>query len=182
MHQSSSHNSGDLEPCIVSQGTCHPKKCTAVRLIKQKQANEVKKVPPHSIVLDPLSEISLSIEDVTPHKKNKIVAIDCSWNDFQNTWEKQIPSNCKRRSLPYLIPANPTNYGKPTKLSTAESLAAAVYILGNTHQAENMLSSFKWGATFFILNEKLLSKYTQAQSRQEIIQIQNNYLRETYGN
>jgi len=133
-------------------------------------------------VLDPLSKKALSKEDIIKSSKPKIVAIDCSWNDFIETWEKKIPKNSLRRSLPYLVPANPVNYGKPTKLSTVESLAAALYILGFEEIGKDLLSSFKWGNAFFTLNEKLLSKYAQAQTGQQIVSIQNTYLSDIYGN
>jgi len=75
-----------------------------------------------------------------------------------------------------LVAANPINYGKPTKLSTVEALAAALYILGEKSKALNILSKFSWGTTFVTLNAELLTAYSQAESSSEIIRIQETFI------
>ncbi|MDX1798732.1 MAG: DUF367 domain-containing protein [Candidatus Lokiarchaeia archaeon] len=49
--------------------------------------------------------------------------------------------------------ANPTNYGKWEKLSSAEALAAALYITKFFDLANVILSKFSWGKTFKELNK-----------------------------
>jgi pre-rRNA-processing protein TSR3 len=80
------------------------------------------------------------------------------------------------RCLPYLIAANPTNYGVPTKLSTVEALAAALYIAGFKEKAENLLSIFKWGPNFIVLNQELLNSYSQAKNSAEVVEAQKNFI------
>ena len=80
-----------------------------------------------------------------------------SWNllrDFVN----YSPS----AKLPFLVAANSINYGKPHKLSTAEALAAAAWILGEQKTAENLMDSFKWGPHFLDLNRERLNAYSKA--------------------
>ncbi len=79
------------------------------------------------------------------------------------------------RILPALIAANPVNYGKPTKLTTAEALAAALYILGHRDQSREVLGKFKWGPHFTALNENLLNDYSKSQSSDEVIAVQKEY-------
>ena len=74
-----------------------------------------------------------------------------------------------------MLAANPTNYGKLGKLSSAEALAGALYILGEKALAGEIMDKFKWGHTFLELNSNLLDDYAQAESAEEISQIEQEY-------
>jgi pre-rRNA-processing protein TSR3 len=78
------------------------------------------------------------------------------------------------RCLPILIAGNPVNFGKATKLTTAEAIAAALYIAGFKQEAVELLSIFTWGHTFFELNGTLLDSYAQAKDSGEIVRTQNS--------
>jgi pre-rRNA-processing protein TSR3 len=75
-----------------------------------------------------------------------------------------------------LVAANPVNFGKPTKLSTVEALAAALYIAGFNEQAIELLSKFKWGPQFIILNNDLLLGYARAKNSTDIINTQREFM------
>ena len=80
------------------------------------------------------------------------------------------------RCLPILVAGNPVNYGKPTKLSTVEALAAALYIIGYKADAAKLLSIFKWGHTFLDLNHERLEVYSTAKNSTEVVAFQKNAL------
>jgi pre-rRNA-processing protein TSR3 len=76
------------------------------------------------------------------------------------------------RMLPLLLAANPVNWGKPGKMTTAEALAAALYLIGKEEQARKLLGAFRWGEQFFILNKEPLDAYRDAKSSSELVDLQ----------
>ena len=80
------------------------------------------------------------------------------------------------RALPYLVAANPTYYGRPTTLSTAEALAAALFILGDEAHAKEILNIFKWGPTFLDLNREPLEAYAHAKDSTEVVALQRQFM------
>jgi len=81
------------------------------------------------------------------------------------------------RCLPYLLAGNPVNFACPTKLSTAEALAAALYIAGFKKEAHRLMSIFKWGHTFIELNKEKLEKYAMAKNSSEVVEIQKSFIK-----
>ncbi|HLE46809.1 MAG TPA: DUF367 family protein, partial [Candidatus Thermoplasmatota archaeon] len=132
---------------IYYEGNDDPKKNTALKLKRKGLAEvtqHVSDLPPHSILLDPFAEKAVSPEDVPFVVTASLAAFDCSWE----TAEAMLPAARRRmepRALPYLVAANPVNFGKPTKLSTVEAIAAALCIYGRKEQAEAALGVVTWG-------------------------------------
>jgi pre-rRNA-processing protein TSR3 len=150
-----------------------PKKNTALRLKRRGIARIVSKVrflPKRSIVLNPFSEIALSPADHERIAEFGLAALDCSWEQAQKVMGEHVRGTS--RCLPILIAGNPVNFGKLTKLSTAEAIAAALYIADFKNEAEALLGIFPWGHTFFELNQRFLDRYVQAKDSAEVVQLQ----------
>ena len=74
-----------------------------------------------------------------------------------------------------MLAANPTNYAKLGKLSSAEALAGALYIFGEKELAAKIMDKFKWGHTFLELNVNLLDDYADAETKEQIAEIEKEY-------
>jgi len=150
-----------------------PKKNTALRLGRRGFVRIVKKIrflPKRAIVLNPFSEIAFSPADRERLENFGLAALDCSWEQAQKVLGEHVRGTS--RCLPILIASNPVNFGKLTKLTTAEALSAALYIAGFKAEAEEMLEIFPWGHTFFELNRPFLDQYVMAKDSESIVKMQ----------
>ena len=111
--------------------------------------------------------------EILTHKNGSLVGLDCSWAHIEDS----VNSVMKRtrlvpRMLPLLLAANPVNWGKPGKLTTAEALAAVLYLIGRQDQAREVLGAFRWGERFFELNKEPLDAYSNAESSSDLVDLQ----------
>lgn len=146
---------------VLMVGECDPDKCTANKLVRfglVRPIRKVREVPRGCIVLNPLADDCLSTKDREIALRRGVLAVDCSWMNVQDFFNN-VKIKGFHRKLPKLIAANPINFGNPHILSTAEALAASLYILGFKEQAEELLSIFKWGPQFLKVNRELLENY-----------------------
>jgi pre-rRNA-processing protein TSR3 len=130
-------------------------------------------LPKRAIILNPFSGTAFSPSDRDRIEAFGLAALDCSWEHAEKVLLKHVKGTS--RCLPILIAANPVNFGKATKLTTAEALAAALYIAGFKQEAVKLLSVFKWGHTFLELNHVMLENYASGQDSTEIVKMQNNF-------
>jgi pre-rRNA-processing protein TSR3 len=156
---------------------CDPKRCTALKLKRHglvRLVHQIKLLPKRAVVLNPFSETAFSPADKERIESFGLAALDFSWEHAENALLKNVKGTA--RCLPYLIAGNPVNFGKPTKLSTVEALAAALYIAGSKEEAYKLLSIYKWGQTFIGLNHERLEGYAKAKNSTEIIEIQKHFI------
>ena len=139
-----------------------PGKCTSARLQKfhfAKSLHSLKQIPSRAIILNPISNLTLSFEDREQIDRYGLVALDCSWNRCDTSLFEHIRG--ENRRLPALLAGNPTNYSTRGKLSTAEAIASALFITGFERVARQILKIFDWGLTFLSLNEDPLKDYAR---------------------
>ena len=165
---------------VFEAGQCDPKKCSARRLAKfglVETVDRLGRLPKRAILLDPFAKRALSPADAGQARARGVVVLDCSWAHAEGTFK-----NAKRlarltsRGLPFLLAANPINYGKPYRLSSLEAAAAALAILGDTSHAHRLAAATNWGTTFMQLNAEPLEEYEAAADSGEVVAIQNAYL------
>src|SRR5574338_1003906 len=148
-----------------------PSKCTAAKLVKFGIAKRIKHLTGKDMILNPFAKefVLKTDRDAT----QSITGIDCSWELAQNMFLKRFVG--MSRKLPPLLAGNPVNYSKVGKLTTAEAIAGALYVMDFSDLANSILDKFKWGHTFFDLNKDLLAEYSNAKTSEEIIHISKEY-------
>jgi pre-rRNA-processing protein TSR3 len=140
-----------------------PRKCTSTKLEKLRLAeplHNLRQIPRSAIVLNPVSNRTLSFQDQPSIQKYGLVGLDCSWNKADTVFQDNIKGDNRR--LPTLLAGNPTNYSIRGRLTTVEALAAALIITGFDKRGRELLDAFNWGDTFLTLNIEPLREYAQA--------------------
>ncbi|QDZ19107.1 ribosome biogenesis protein [Chloropicon primus] len=157
-------------------GQCDRKRCTGLRLVRHKLVREMRmKQRFAGVCLSPLGRECVSRGDAPFIAEHGLSVVDCSWNRIEETPIAKIRCG-PPKLLPFLVAANPVNYGRPAKLTCAEALAAALYICGWKEQSHSLMSKFKWGHAFFSLNHEYLEAYSECSSAEEVIVAQNRIL------
>ncbi len=161
---------------VVLAGEDHPKACTGRRLLRW---GRVVRVPredasfPAPVVLDPYSPTPLSGADREAAEGGGLLVVDCSWNRLSS--RGAFPGDAGRgrrhgthRRLPVLIATNPQHYGRVAQLNTVEAFYAALYILGRTGEAQDLITGFAGGGEFLEVNRDRLDRYRDAAGPSEV--------------
>ncbi|WP_292364870.1 MULTISPECIES: DUF367 family protein [unclassified Methanoculleus] len=153
--------------------TCDPRKCTVKKLARRglvRIVPSIAKIPRSTLLLDPTAEQAVSPAD---RHLPSITALDCSWEVLDTG---AVASWRNRRALPFLVAANPVNFGRPFRLTSVEAMAATLYILGEKEQAHDVLAPFGWGLRFFEVNADPLEDYSRAKDSAEVVALQALYM------
>lgn len=174
--QMASENKFPLKLAMWDFGQCDIKRCTGRKLsrlgcLRPLRLNQSF----NGIILSPVGTHTVCAEDRELVEKYGVSVVDCSWALIDQTPIDKIKGN-HHRLLPFLVAANPVNYGKPLKLSCAEAIAATLFITGFTEEAHLLMSKFKWGRTFYELNQVLLDRYAACENGEQVVQVQTDWI------
>ncbi|KAF3216250.1 ribosome bioproteinsis protein tsr3 [Orbilia oligospora] len=140
-------------------GHCDPKRCSGKKLEKAGLIRNLRIGQKFAgVVVTPNGKTVVSPADAEIVNEFGAAVVEASWARISEIPFSRIGGK-HERLLPYLVAANPVNYGRPWKLNCAEALAACFYITGHPDWAEDIMLPFSWGHAFIEINEDLLEKY-----------------------
>ena len=156
-----------------------PKRDTGMKLVRQGLVRSLR--PGDSfkgIVLSAYGRSTLSPADAGLISSCGLAAINCSWNRLDEITNIPGGNLGRHRKLPFLVAANPINYGKAYKLSSAEALAASLAIAGFAEEAQELTEKFSWDHEFWKLNQEMLDVYCTCKNSLEIEDAQKMFIQD----
>ena len=149
-------------------GHCDAKRCSGKKLMRLGLMRELHVGQKfQGVVVSPKAKKVVSAADKDLLEQYGAAVVEASWNRIDEVPFSKIGGKCERL-LPYLVAANPTNYGKPWRLNCVEALAACFFICGHHDWAEEVLSSFSYGEPFLEINASLLKRYAACATEEEV--------------
>lgn len=155
---------------------CDAKRCSGKRLMRLGLMRELHVGQKHpGVVVSPKAKTVVSPADRAILEQYGAAVVEASWNRIEEVPFNRI-GGVNSRLLPYLIAANPTNYGRPWRLNCVEALAACFAICGHLEWAEEILSTFSYGQSFLDINEEVLKIYAACEDEEGVKKAEEEWL------
>ncbi|KAI6033100.1 hypothetical protein F5J12DRAFT_798719 [Pisolithus orientalis] len=157
---------------------CDPRRCSGKKLARLGLIRELKiGTRFRGVVVSPKAVTVVSPGDRDIIAKDGLAVVECSWARIDDVPFSKIASP-NERLLPYLLAANPTNYGRPWRLNCVEALSAAFYLTGFDAHANTLMGEFGWSEAFWNINRSYLERYRTCRSSEEVVAMQDNIISE----
>ena len=155
---------------------CDAKRCSGKRLMRLGMMREMHVGQKHAgVVVSPKAKVLISPADRSILEQYGAAVVEASWNRIEEVpWQRIGGPN--QRLLPYLVAANPTNYGRPWRLNCVEALAATFVICGHKEWAEEILATFSYGQAFLDINEEILKRYAACENEEGVKKAEEEWL------
>ncbi|KAK9447069.1 UPF0293 protein C1F3.04c [Limtongia smithiae] len=157
---------------------CDPKRCSGKKLARLGLMRALRVGQKfQGLVISSNGKLPVCPEDRAILDESGVAVVECSWARIDEIPFARIGGR-NERLLPYLVAANPVNYGKPWKLNCVEAVAAALAITGHRDWAADLLANFSWGHAFLDVNKDLLDRYAACTDSASVQQAQQMWLDE----
>lgn len=155
---------------------CDPKRCLGKKLERLGLIRNLRVGQKFSgVVVSPNGKGVVCPDDREIVESSGAAVVECSWARLDEVPFNKIGGK-NERLLPYLVAANPVNYGRPWRLNCVEALAACFAICGHIDWAEQLLENFSWGLTFLKINEELIEVYQKCTDSESVTKAQDDWL------
>lgn len=155
---------------------CDPKRCSGKKLERMGMIRPLRIGQKFGgVVVSPNGKHPVCPNDREIVEKYGAAVVECSWARLDEIPFSKIGGK-NLRLLPYLLAANPVNYGRPWRLNCVEALAACFCITGHFDWAETVLEKFTWGHAFLELNAELLELYSRCEDFESVQKVQDAWL------
>lgn len=156
---------------------CDSKRCSGKRLMHFGLMRELAIGQKFAgVVISPNAKKVVSPADRELLEVHGAAVVECSWVRVKEVPWARIGGKCERL-LPYLVAANPVNYGRPWRLNCVEALAATFMICGKREWAEVALEHFSYGKPFLEINSQLFERYAKCEDEEGVKKAEEMWLK-----
>ncbi|KAJ3413041.1 ribosome biogenesis protein tsr3 [Chytridiales sp. JEL 0842] len=143
---------------------CDPKRCSGKKLVRINVVRQLRVGQKFKgLVMSPKGKQSVSPADRPIVASDGLCVVDCSWARIDEVPFEKI--RCpNERLLPYLVAANPVNYGKPYKLNCFDDYG------------HKLMERFSWGHAFYNINKDLFAAYSKCRDSADVVRCQNELI------